>query len=666
MAQKKKKCVEYTFVDINDPDRYKKLKVTRACDFCRKRKSKCDIGIPGSGTCSNCMKSNNICIFSSASTTKHVQSSKPMRQHVNTLSIDSRGCCEYEKDMANVHVLPSNSLLPSYSRDVELDLFQVYFTYVHPNYPILNKYELLQAINYSNSNVSNSLRWSIMAIALHIQRMGWTHQYYSHEPQLPNTMDYTTSLAYYHHAWNHLDHTPSLETAQTLLLLYKYHEIVTPVGTQLSAKAVSLLKNAQSVLSQIQTWAPDTEYLHRLHWVLFLNLSLSNLPDNRLRLLYSYCATSFPLPVATQMEQYNNDTDTIYHLNDLIKIVLIFSQIIKFISDNASLLYSYHKYAGHPELLELSSQLNQLNQSPHPYSQKDLNYKQSPVIDYTRLIYSLTDVLITLHISDSKDILVKKLRAYYSAAYAFTFGKDRMQAHLSRQLAIQGNRILSLGLTLLLQIPQLPQYGSHAGIRQLYHDHVSNIFEMFDQLPLSTSLFTEVQNHRNPVIHQKQEVPQENIHRNALDYHEYNDQLPDCMPVIMNNVHTMTPMNTTIDHNPSQVHTWSNYSHQNWNTSNNILYEHNLWDTPSYTSSRTLPLSDSSMPSLINNCHDEDTVTMPLTPTSDIHTEKEDSYFHQPAMMSFHSNDPTMLLSTLPVHYGNHFSYYISPCGKNN
>jgi hypothetical protein len=36
----KKKPVEFHFVDMNDPEIYKKLKVARACDFCRRRKSK--------------------------------------------------------------------------------------------------------------------------------------------------------------------------------------------------------------------------------------------------------------------------------------------------------------------------------------------------------------------------------------------------------------------------------------------------------------------------------------------------------------------------------------------------------------------------------------------------------------------------------------------------
>ncbi|KAI8068311.1 hypothetical protein BC940DRAFT_299666 [Gongronella butleri] len=60
---RKKKPVQYFFVDINDPDYYKRIKVTRACVSCRKRKSKCDLGVPGTGSCSNCIKYNKQCEF---------------------------------------------------------------------------------------------------------------------------------------------------------------------------------------------------------------------------------------------------------------------------------------------------------------------------------------------------------------------------------------------------------------------------------------------------------------------------------------------------------------------------------------------------------------------------------------------------------------------------
>lgn len=35
-----KKPIEYYFVDMASPDRFSKLKVSQACDFCRRRKSK--------------------------------------------------------------------------------------------------------------------------------------------------------------------------------------------------------------------------------------------------------------------------------------------------------------------------------------------------------------------------------------------------------------------------------------------------------------------------------------------------------------------------------------------------------------------------------------------------------------------------------------------------
>lgn len=37
---REKKPIEYYFVDMASPDRFSKLKVSQACDFCRRRKSK--------------------------------------------------------------------------------------------------------------------------------------------------------------------------------------------------------------------------------------------------------------------------------------------------------------------------------------------------------------------------------------------------------------------------------------------------------------------------------------------------------------------------------------------------------------------------------------------------------------------------------------------------
>jgi hypothetical protein len=40
MSDRKGAVREFHFVDMDDPNRYKRLKVLRACDFCRKRKVK--------------------------------------------------------------------------------------------------------------------------------------------------------------------------------------------------------------------------------------------------------------------------------------------------------------------------------------------------------------------------------------------------------------------------------------------------------------------------------------------------------------------------------------------------------------------------------------------------------------------------------------------------
>ncbi|KAI8582397.1 hypothetical protein K450DRAFT_226989 [Umbelopsis ramanniana AG] len=65
MGERKGVVREFHFVDMEDPNRYKRLKVLRACDFCRKRKVKCDLPQPNSGTCSNCQRARQPCTFSS-------------------------------------------------------------------------------------------------------------------------------------------------------------------------------------------------------------------------------------------------------------------------------------------------------------------------------------------------------------------------------------------------------------------------------------------------------------------------------------------------------------------------------------------------------------------------------------------------------------------------
>ncbi|KAG2177599.1 hypothetical protein INT44_008111 [Umbelopsis vinacea] len=78
MGERKGIVREFHFVDMEDPNRYKRLKVLRACDFCRKRKVKlvpksttnlkCDLPQPNSGTCSNCQRARQPCTFLSFQT----------------------------------------------------------------------------------------------------------------------------------------------------------------------------------------------------------------------------------------------------------------------------------------------------------------------------------------------------------------------------------------------------------------------------------------------------------------------------------------------------------------------------------------------------------------------------------------------------------------------
>ncbi|KAI8337749.1 hypothetical protein BC941DRAFT_513584 [Chlamydoabsidia padenii] len=86
MLQRKKKPVQYFFVDINDPDYYKRIKVAQACTDCRKRKSKCDIGKPGSGPCSSCRKHNKVCEFTSSTIVPSIPSASSCQVSVNEKS----------------------------------------------------------------------------------------------------------------------------------------------------------------------------------------------------------------------------------------------------------------------------------------------------------------------------------------------------------------------------------------------------------------------------------------------------------------------------------------------------------------------------------------------------------------------------------------------------
>ncbi|KAI7904025.1 uncharacterized protein BX663DRAFT_353029 [Cokeromyces recurvatus] len=485
--QRKKKAIKYHFIDMNDPNRYKKLKVTRACDFCRKRKSKCDLGIPGSGTCSNCKKAKNMCVFSSIPTSTKSNSNSftnlksktssstsilqlngnasiitendfsDLFQYSSTniqydfsnlyqtqnplFSLDCKGRCNYEKHSSNTyihshvssldHITSTIDEIPSYSKQTEYELFHTFFNYVHPFYPILDSFQILQSLQCDSKPIPNALKWAIMAIALHFT------QHYQKGSSA------TLATIYYHQAYLLLDHSsPSLSSLQTLLLLYKFEELMTPVGASLSTVALSYLYKALDMLKNLlqeQTgltdmWTIKDEFICRNGWILFIIITTSSNADERWRELLEDCPTPSRLPSLIEREHYNKgEFDTACNLIHLINITLLYSRVIRFIFDQSTLfakdtanyLLEFNKFATSLDVWRASASkhlsLSLVDNPSMPYSaQVHSNTNNDGILHhsisktafftaYLCLIHDILDVLISIHCATSNSYLFDDL-----------------------------------------------------------------------------------------------------------------------------------------------------------------------------------------------------------------------------------------------------------------
>ncbi|CEP10116.1 hypothetical protein [Parasitella parasitica] len=563
---RKKKTVEYHFVDMNDPDRYKKIKVARACDFCRKRKSKCDIGIPGSGTCSNCKKSNTICIFSpvssstassnvmsrkerpnfqasdSASLSYIGQSSSSLssrnKKNVSNvllyqaqnpfLSMDQRGHCGYDKHDTVVHnnaMLASSPIhkLPPYTKQMEQELFDVYFCHVHPFFPILDRYCTLQALKYDAESIPTSLKLAVIAVSLH----------FTHQQQDADLM----ATAYYQHASMQLDHTPSLASLQTLFLLYKFQELITPVGSSLSTVAVDYLREIQTMISQLLqqqaenengrvVWSTQDEFVCRAGWIVFIIVTFSSTADDRWKNILDCQDTMHrsKLPSLTETEHYDTgELNTFCNFMYLIKIASLYSQTLALISDQSSLFVN----ADHPEFPKLAQGLDNWRSSlpsrislalsvepPILYSAQNHDVaniaydssKSGSFTAYICLIHDILDLIISIHRSSSsskselavnpQDLnIFKKASLVCYRAHSFTTG-DMQTPHFSRLASIQGGRIVSFGLTLALQAQShMHEQSKDKSLAnaKLYYSSCSLAFLVFDDMLLSPQLYMAIQ-----------------------------------------------------------------------------------------------------------------------------------------------------------------------------
>ncbi|GAA5802357.1 hypothetical protein HPULCUR_007821 [Helicostylum pulchrum] len=656
MTQRKKKTIEYHFVDMNDPDRYKKLKVARACDFCRRRKSKCDIGIPGSGTCSNCKKANHICIFSPANTSI-VSASVPMIQQQrlqengnNTFiyqyqnkfsffSLNQKAQCGFEKD--NVY---SNALsltidhLPVYSTQFEHELFQVYFTHVHPFFPILDKYDILQSLGFDS--LPCSLRWA--AIAITISNFTNINKYDSNQ--------------YYQHALHKLDHTPTLYTVQTLLLLYKYQELNTPVGIPLSSAAIGHLKQAQSILSQ---WSPKDEFVCRAKWILFIILSMSNPADKRTTNTLDYYFPPNNLPALTDTEQYDEiDVNTTDNLIHLCNITSIYSRTMSLISETNTLFSNKNNHTN--DFNELSNGLKVWKTTLPEHIARFFNDdasilyatqshipKSTSFIAYLCLIHDILDLLISANQPNQHD-LSKMAYSVFFRAHHFTVA-DLQPSRFSRLASIHGSRIVSFGLTLALQAQA---YHDRNKETEKFSAYFSIAYQIFDQIPLSPQLYMTIQAFQTQMQSKKQlEQHQDYALNNNAGIHGRLDSNSSSGSSGNSSNDTTSYFYTAITTttNPSSLQQtnesngWQNY-HSSYSTNNNNF--HSSWSNPTYYSPPQ-----------------EDIYSMPMTPTCepteinrlDINTPSSfsamDSYF-QPQVNVF---EPSVMVSMGPSDFINSY-----------
>lgn len=644
---------------------------------------RCDIGIPGSGTCSNCKKANNICIFSPSSIKNNDNSSvydifstflRSYQSEFPLFSIDAKGHCEYEKDIstAYVHVtLPPSSTtsLPCYTEELEYELFDCYFEYVHPFYPLLDKYSVLQAAHNNKTALSQSFKAAIMALALHFT---------SHHDKSMATM-------YYQYALNHLNHydEPSLSNMQTCLLLYKYQEVITPVGTPLSSVALSHLKEALQILEQMQqnprsNWTIQDEFLCRAHWILYINLVFSNLADPRTRALANSCATPSHLPTLTEIEQYNKEElGTTCNFVYLANITTLFSQTATLISDYdntcsstrqrqfidlATGLDNWRKSLPDSILYSLSADQTKLYSHQHHQEETQFNepVSSSAYVSYLCLIYSILHLMISHYSSlpTPHDLSDPALEICYRA-------NCMMRDPLSRMASVHGNRLISFAVTLGIQLYHFAKFSSQQYANGQFEATCSLVvYRIYDQLSLSSQLYLAIQSFKN-----KFEPKTAEINHPIYQQQQSSHSCPSLYVSMIPEASQIEPQQEY--HQEQQLHHSQSqeWYHYDWSATQQQQLS---WNTPdlgfhSVTSATSSPaLMNYSSDCLVQSFTDE-TFQMPLTPTTDISppplvmasTDSASSYFEiQP-------QDPS-LLSIQPSDNMSYFGHYDPKCCQYN
>lgn len=362
------------------------------------------------------------------------------------------------------------------------ELFDTYFTHVHPFFPILDRFYITQALQYDSDLLPASFRWSVKAVALYF------------------TQHTSLAASYYHQASIQLDqNTPNLLSLQTLFILYKYQELITPVGAPLSAAAVGYLKEIQIMIQQLKQQTMNDEFLNRAGWILYIIVSMSSTADERWRVLFDKCIAPTRLPSLTESEQYDKgELNTTCNLIHLVNIAQLYSQTLCLISDQSTLFIP--AAADRPEFTKLAADLK-LRKSRLPLhiaisltAQNHTASHNSPFTAYICLIYDILDLLICIHQSSLSSIAKKASQIYYRS-HSFTAGDI-----YSRMASIQGSRIISFGLTLALQAHSYcrQQNNTLEDIKRYYASYMLS-FQIFDDMTLSPQLYTTIQTLRSQI-----------------------------------------------------------------------------------------------------------------------------------------------------------------------
>ncbi|KAI8638139.1 hypothetical protein BD408DRAFT_423397 [Parasitella parasitica] len=495
---------------MNDPDRYKKLKVARACDFCRRRKSKCDIGIPGSGTCSNCHKHQMVCSFSPvASRTLDSSSTRPedalltpqhnhhqRQQQRNQLDQYAAkypllcikdGQVGYEvsqlvtftdEDSVDqpINLLDRNNLQEP-SLPLESKLFDIYFQHVHPAFPVLLKQSVLNIHSQDRLLLSKTLRYAIMALAC---------SFYPKSPSTPYDYPYNQDVSsdntaaasyFYDIARQELEattFTKKLDVVQSLLLLYKHNEITYKDG-------IRYLQQAQDLVSQISSIMPQQqEMINRTRWVLFGIIGLSNLSDPRYNQMYKKVDLPVELPQALQ-EEISDDSSAQQHVNR-------FAQIA-----NLSVLYSHTVQSlitcsvTHVICLNQFKEIRQhWHNSLHPITQRKLLSNDDPEQDvdimilYSAILYDMLYLLLVLHYS-----LIETESESVEAAYRLQRMVHNWVTRSSFMSTVQCRRMASFALMLSLQL--------HILTDKIDTDYIQQIRQTLQYVKISPRIDKELQ-----------------------------------------------------------------------------------------------------------------------------------------------------------------------------